>query len=275
MPQNTQPRLVIFDSGVGGLSVLRALQAAVPEAAVTYLADDAYFPYSALGDAELAARVCDVMSQAIAAVEPDAVVIACNTASTVTLPLLRNKFETPIIGTVPAIKPAAQLSKSGLISVLGTSATVRRDYTRALIDKFGQGCQFTLTGSAQLAALAETVFAGDPVPDTEILAEIAPCFVEADKGCTDVVVLACTHYPLILETLKRLAPWPVAWLDPAPAIARRAAFLLAERGFAVGVGIAQQNGTAIFTSGKTSSPALTRQLDRLGLRLQSPPASVS
>ena len=275
MPQNTQPRLVIFDSGLGGLSVLRALRAAVPEADVTYLADDAYFPYSALHDDELTARVCDVMSQLVAAIQPDAIVIACNTASTVALPFLRTEFKTPVIGTVPAIKPAAQLSRSGLVSVLGTSATVKRDYTRALINEFGQGRQYTLTGSTRLAALAETAFAGDAVPDKEILAEIAPCFVETDEKRTDVVVLACTHYPLILETLKRVAPWPVAWLDPAPAIARRTANLLAEGGFAVGVGIAQLNGTAIFTSGKTPTDALARQLDRLGLTLQSPPASVT
>ncbi len=266
-PGSRAPRLLIFDSGLGGLTVLRALRQSVPEAAVTYLADDARFPYSALSDAELPARVCEVLAEPIAAFAPDAIVIACNTASTSVLPALRAAYAHPVIGTVPAIKPAALLSQSGLVSVLGTSATVRRDYTRALIAEFGHGRQFTLSGSSRLAALAETLMTGGEVRDEAIWAEIAPCFVEADGGRTDVVVLACTHYPLLLDRLERLAPWPVAWLDPAPAIARRTANVLADLGFAVGVGVARSNGKAIFTSGKTPTNELVRLLDAYGLAL--------
>lgn len=178
MSQTRPPHLLIFDSGLGGLTVLRALRASIPEAHVTYIADDARFPYAALGDSELTERVRGVLQEPVAAFEPDAIIIACNTASTAVLPVLRETFGQPIIGTVPAIKPAAQLSKSGLISVLGTSATVRRDYTRALIGEFGQGCSFTLTGAAGLAALAEAAMTGEAVSDEKILSEIAPCFVE-------------------------------------------------------------------------------------------------
>ncbi len=122
MPRNSVPRLMVFNSGLGGLTVLRALRQSVPEAAVTYLADDARFPYGALGDAELTNRVCEVLAAPVAEFAPDAIVIACNTASTIALPALRAAFAQPVIGTVPAIKPAALLSRSGLVSVLGTSA---------------------------------------------------------------------------------------------------------------------------------------------------------
>ena len=265
MPQNSVPRLMVFNSGLGGLTVLRALRQSLPEAAVTYLADDARFPYAALGDSELAARVCEVLEGPVAEFAPDAIVIACNTASTTALPALRAAFQQPVIGTVPAIKPAALLSRSGLVSVLGTSATVRRDYTRALIAEFGQGRGFTLVGSARLAWLTETLMAGGEVADEAISAEILPCFVETGGERTDVVVLACTHYPLLMDRLERLAPWPVTWLDPAPAIARRTANVLADLGFAVGVGFARGTGKAIFTSDKTPTPDLAALLTRYGL----------
>ncbi len=263
--QNSAPRLLVFDSGLGGLTVLRALRQAVPEAVITYLADDARFPYSALSDAELGARVCEVLAAPVAEFAPDAIVVACNTASTTALPALRAAFRQPVIGTVPAIKPAAMLSRSGLVSVLGTSATVKRDYTRALIAEFGQGRSFTLVGSARLAGLTETLMAGGAVADAAVAAEIAPCFVEGESGRTDVVVLACTHYPLLMDWLERLAPWPATWLDPAPAIARRTANVLADLGFAVGVAFARGTGLAVFTSGKAPAPELAALLSRHGL----------
>jgi glutamate racemase len=266
MAQTRPPRLLIFDSGLGGLTVLRALRQAVPEAAVLYLADTARCPYAALSDAELAGRVCEVLTRPVAGFAPDAVVIACNTASTIALPALRARFAQPVIGTVPAVKPATQLSESGLISVLGTSATVARDYTRALIADYGQGRAFTMVGSARLATLAEAAMSGGEIADADISVEIAPCFVQVAGRRTDVVVLACTHYPLLLDRLERLAPWPVAWLDPAPAIARRTANVLADLGFAVGVGCARAPGQIIFTSGKTP-PALALLLESYGLAL--------
>ena len=206
MPRHGTARLIVFDSGLGGLTVLRALREAVPEARVTYIADDAYFPYNALADDVLIARVEAVIGGAVAELAPDAVVIACNTASTIALPHLRAAHTLPFIGTVPAIKPAAMLSRSGLICVLGTPATVARDYTRALIAEHGEGCDYTLVGASGLAALAEAVMRGDAAPDEAIAAEIAPCFVEQDGRRTDVIVLGCTHYPLLIGRLEKLAP---------------------------------------------------------------------
>jgi glutamate racemase len=267
MPQTRPPRLLVFDSGLGGLTVLRALRHAVPEAAICYVADDARFPYSALGDEELATGLCEVLAEPVRDFAPDVIVNACNTASTVALPAMRAAFREPVVGTVPAVKPAAQLSASGMVSVLGTSATVRRDYTKALIADHGQGCRFTLIGSSRLAGIAETVMAGGSVEDAEIVAEIGPCFIKFGNLRTDVVALACTHYPLLVDRFERLAPWPVRWLDPAPAIARRTANVLADHGFAVGVGIARDHGRMIFSSGKTPSPALAALIASHGLVL--------
>jgi glutamate racemase len=161
---------------------------------------------------------------------------------------------------VPAIKPAAALTKSGLVSVLATPATATREYTRALIEKFGAGAHFTLIGAKDLAALTEAHARGAAVDDEAITREIAPCFVEDGGARTDVVVLGCTHYPLILDRLEALAPWPVAWLDPAPAIARRIANVLAELGYIVGVGAKHSFGEIQFTSGLSPSPILLQFL---------------
>ena len=166
------------------------------------------------------------MGELIAAHRPDLVVIACNTASTLVLPQLRARFAVPFVGTVPAIKPACAASVTRRVSVLGTQATVSREYTRALIRDFANGADVTLVGSANLARLAEAELRGEPVDDAAVAREIAPCFVDEDGRRTDTVVLACTHYPLLLERLARLAPWPVTFIDPAPAIARRVVDLI-------------------------------------------------
>jgi glutamate racemase len=146
---------------------------------------------------------------------------------------LRNAYSVPFVGTVPAIKPACASSRTKRVSVLGTKGTVKREYTRKLIDDFAQGCEVTLVGSAELAALAERALSGLYVSDKDITAELAPCFVgngAGDAGRTDTVVLACTHYPLLLDRLIKLAPWPVDWINPAPAIARRVSDLLGDPG---------------------------------------------
>ncbi len=220
------PTVVVFDSGLGGLTVYREAVKLRPDARYVYCADDACFPYSDQDETALTARVLEVMGRIITRYRPDLVVVACNTASTVVLPDLRARFDVPFVGTVPAIKPACALSQSRLVSILGTEATVQREYTQALIRDFADDCEVTLAGSASLASIAEASLRGERVDEGAIAREIAPCFVEVSGRRTDVVVLACTHYPLLLDRLQRLAPWPVEWLDPAPAIARRVADLL-------------------------------------------------
>src|ERR1700730_15021437 len=203
------PTILVFDSGLGGLTVLREIAAARPDAHYVYVADDAFFPYGHHGEDEIIARVVPLIGDLIAAQAPDLVVIACNTASTLVMSHLRAQYEVPFVGTVPAIKPACAQSKTRRVSVLGTRGTVTREYTRALIRDFAQGCDVTLVGSGELASLAEAALVGEEVSDRAIFAELAPCFVgdgEQASARTDTIVLACTHYPLLLDRLVRLPP---------------------------------------------------------------------
>jgi glutamate racemase len=257
----TAPKILVFDSGVGGLTVFREIARARPDARFVYAADDALFPYGKIPEAALVERVTGLMGELIETHQPDLVVVACNTASTLVLPALRNRFKLPFVGTVPAIKPACAASRSKLVSVLGTEATVAREYTHALIRNFGEGCDLTLVGSGRLAALAEASLAGAEVNDDDIRAEIAPCFVEDGGARTDTIVLACTHYPLLLENFERLAPWAVRWIDPAPAIARRVVELLGPAVGAKSEGLAP----AVFTSGKMATAGFTAALQGFGL----------
>ncbi|WP_449256188.1 glutamate racemase [Bosea sp. (in: a-proteobacteria)] len=258
-PQST---ILVFDSGLGGLTVLGRTTRACPGADIVYAADDAGFPYGRLGEEALVARVTGVMERLVARFHPDLVVIACNTASTLVLPALRARFAIPFVGTVPAIKPAAAATRSGLISVLATPGTVARDYTRELIGTYAARHAVTLVGATRLAGLAEQALKGERVDDAVLAAEIAPCFVEAAGRRTDVVTLSCTHYPLLLERMKRLAPWPVEWIDPAPAVARRVADLLPA---AREPGLPGRDATAVFTGGDTLTGPLRIALAGYGL----------
>ena len=251
------PTILVFDSGLGGLTVLREIVRVRPDAHYVFVADDAFFPYGHHGEEQIIARVVPLIGKLIATHHPDLVVIACNTASTLVMSHLRERYDVPFVGTVPAIKPACAGSKTKRVSVLGTKGTVKREYTKALIRDFAQGCDVTLVGSADLAALAEAALSGGEVSDAQISAELAPCFVGVGEDAavrTDTIVLACTHFPLLMDRLVALAPWPVQWIDPAPAIARRVSDLLGPAGPQTDSAGAEM----IFTSGRprTSSRAL-------------------
>jgi len=230
------PTILVFDSGLGGLTVFREVKAARPDARFVYLADDAGFPYGNLAESVLIARVIDVLGNAIAKHMPDIVVVACNTASTLALAELRARFAVLFVGTVPAIKPACAQSTTRRVAVLGTQATVDREYTRALIREFASGCDVHLVGSSHLAGF------------------------ESDARRTDTIVLACTHYPLLLDRFQTSAPWPVTWLDPAPAIARRVADLMRDRN----AGEPPPPPQIVFTSERSISPQLGAALANFG-----------
>ena len=161
------PTILVFDSGLGGLTVFREIVKARPDAAYVYVADDAFFPYGHHGEADIIARVVPLIGDLIAAHAPDLVVIACNTASTLVMAQLREAYAVPFVGTVPAIKPACAASQTRRVSVLGTKGTVRREYTEGLIRDFAQGCDVTLVGAAHLASLAEAAFRGEAVTDAD------------------------------------------------------------------------------------------------------------
>ncbi len=246
------PSVLVFDSGSGGLTVARAVREAMPGAALVYAADNAAFPYGNWAEAKLVARIVMVMDRLIDAVRPDCVVIACNTASTLALTALREEFRLPFVGTVPAIKPAARMTVSGVIGVLATPATVRREYTQALIHTYAYHCKVLLHGAPRLAELAEAKLRGETVAADAVAAEIAPVFRRRGGKPTDVVVLGCTHYPLLIDEITAAAPWPVTFVDPAPAIARRVVSLMEGRSGGSPAGVAAN--TVIFTANRGTTP---------------------
>ena len=224
----TTPRILLFDSGMGGLTVARAVRRQLPQAHLVYSADSAGFPYGAWKEQELVARIVRVIGALIERTDPHIVVIACNTASTIALAALRDAYRLPFVGTVPAIKPAAAQTRSGIIGVLATPGTVSREYTHALIHTYAYHCKVFLHGAKQLAEMAEHKLKGHAVDIDMLRREVAPVFRKRGGQRTDVVVLGCTHYPLLLDELEKVQPWPVAYIDPAPAIARRVADVLDE-----------------------------------------------
>lgn len=216
------PRILIFDSGMGGLTVARAIADLMPEAGLIYAADSAAFPYGAWEEAALVRRISSVVETLIGSVRPDVFVVACNTATTLAIHRLRLEHPDMVfVGTVPAIKPAAEATRSGIIGVLATPATVQREYTNALIHTYAYHCEVVLHGAARLAQMVEHHVLGHPMTVADLQREIAPAFKRRGRRRTDVVVLGCTHYPLVLDALAEAAPWPVRFIDPAPSIARR------------------------------------------------------
>jgi glutamate racemase len=217
----TRKRALVFDSGVGGLSVTDAIVASGAAVDLDYVADNAWLPYGDKPDAALQARVPALLAAVAREWEPDAIVIACNTASTIALDAVRAALAVPVVGVVPPIKPAAALTNTGVIGVLATPATVARPYTDDLVARFAAGRTVIRFGSTALVAAAEARLAGRD-PDPGAAAEVIAGLFGAPGGDRlDVVALACTHFPLVRDLLAAAAPRSVAWLDSGPAIAAR------------------------------------------------------
>ena len=246
----TTPRILLFDSGMGGLTVASAVRTQLPGAHLVYSADNAGFPYGAWKEDALVKRIVSVMGALIERADPHIVVIACNTASTIALAQLREAYKLPFVGTVPAIKPAAAQTKSGVIGVLATPGTVSREYTHALIHTYAYHCKVFLHGAKRLAEIAEQKLKGHPPDLEELRNEIAPVFRKRDGQKTDVVVLGCTHYPLLVDDMLKVQPWLVKYIDPAPAIARRVADVLDETPQNESARIVPPHNTVLLTSAR-------------------------
>jgi glutamate racemase len=225
-----QPNILIFDSGVGGLSIAEHVRDMLPFAAIDYVADNALFPYGLLQDSRLIERVCLIINQAISSNKPDIIVIACNSASTLVLPTLREKLGIPVVGVVPAIKPAAKISKSKVIGLLATPGTILRDYTDELIGEFARDCEIIKVGSSELVQLVEQKVAGTPPTQNNLEEVLRPLTNHPRWQNMDTIVLACTHFPLIKQELAITAPNIKYWVDSGEAIARRVKSLLDEQG---------------------------------------------
>jgi len=225
---NPNAPILFFDSGVGGLSVLGPTRELLPNAPIVYAADSAGFPYGKRTEAEIASRVPALLGRLVERFQPRLAVIACNTASTIALDHVRSALDLPVVGTVPAIKPAAEHSKSRVIGVLGTEATVRQPYVDDLATKFAGDCALIRHGSPELVELAEAKLAGEPVGVDTVRAAAQPMFDAPNGERIDTVVLACTHFPLLADELRAAFPH-VAYVDGGAGIARRIAWLTREQ----------------------------------------------
>lgn len=260
-PISSNPRILVFDSGVGGLSIVQEIQKKLPFAPLIYASDNAFFPYGTKGEAELIARVDAVFRKITAAYPVDIIVIACNTASTLTLPHVRSHFSQPVVGVVPAIKPAAALSKSQVIGLLATPATVARPYTHNLIREYAPNADVISVGSSELVQLAEHKLRGGKATPEQLRQILQPFFTHPRGHEMDALVLACTHFPLLRDELAAQFPPKVQLIDSGEAIARRVASLLAEHSF----GTQQPEHRAIFTKASDAVTALSPQLAQFGI----------
>jgi glutamate racemase len=231
--------ILFFDSGVGGLSVVAAAREVLPTAPFIYAADSAGFPYGTKSEAEIAARVPALLGRLVERYRPRLIVIACNTASTIALSVVRAALDVPVVGTVPAIKPAVMLSKTRVIGVLGTEATVRQPYVDRLSAEFASDCTVVRHGSAALVELAEAKLRGVRIAPGDIVVAVAP-LAKAER--MDTVVLACTHFPLLRGELQASLPG-MTLVDSGEGIARRIAYLTQGQPFPD----AAPPGLAVFT----------------------------
>jgi glutamate racemase len=249
--------ILFFDSGVGGLSVLEPTRKLLPNAPIVYAADSAGFPYGKRTEAEIASRVPALLGRLVERFRPRLAVIACNTASTIALDHVRSALDLPVVGTVPAIKPAAEISKSRVIGVLGTEATVRQPYVDDLAARFAADCKIVRHGSPELVELAEAKLAGEETSVDAVRAAAQPMFEADDR--IDTVVLACTHFPLLEEELRAAFP-KVTYVDGGPGIARRIAYLTKEQPWPTSA----PDGLLVFTGPPSRRPRASA-LAKLGI----------
>ena len=221
-----QNPIIIFDSGVGGLSVYLEVKRRLPGLDVVYCADNEGFPYGPKSESDVVQRTLHCLSLLSEQYHPSLVVIACNTASTISLPHVRQQLNIPVVGVVPAIKPAGEWSEKRCIGLLATPGTIEREYTHQLIRDFARDCKVISVGSSALVDMAERQLRHQPVSHAEYQSVMQPFFeVEQSPDC---IVLGCTHFPLVREQLQKASPVPLHWIDSGEAIARRVESLLEE-----------------------------------------------
>lgn len=252
--------ILLFDSGVGGLTVLAELRRVLPHAPVIYAADTAGLPYGGKTEAEIAARVAGLLGVLSERYRPRIATIACNTASTIALGMVRDVLQIPIVGTVPAIKPAAGLTHTGVIGLLGTEATIRQGYVDRLEAEFADGKHLVRHAAPGLVAAAEAKLRGLPVDRDAVASAVAGLRAKAAGGSIDTVVLACTHFPLLADELQAELGESVRLVDGAAGIARRIATLTQGQPFA-----RDRPDFAVFTADPDRSPAFTAALESYGI----------
>jgi len=252
--------ILLFDSGVGGLTVLAELRKVLPQAPVIYAADLAGLPYGSKTEAEVAARGAGLLGVLSERYRPRLATIACNTASTIALGMVRDVLQIPIVGTVPAIKPAAALTRTGTIGLLGTEATIRQGYVDRLEAEFAAGTRIIRHAAPDLVTAAEAKLRGEPFDRDAIDRAVAALRAGAGDAAIDVVVLACTHFPLLADELAAALGPGVRCVDGAAGIARRIASLLHGQAFE-----RIRPDFAVFTGNAPVPDALAASLGHYGL----------
>lgn len=252
--------ILLFDSGVGGLTVLAELRKLLPHAPVVYAADTAGLPYGSKTEAEIAARVAGLLGVLSERYKPRLATIACNTASTIALGMVRDVLQIPIVGTVPAIKPASQITKTGVIGLLGTEATIRQEYVNRLKADFAADRRLIRFPAPRLVAAAEAKLRGDPVDQGAIVEAVAGLRDQPQGDAIDTVVLACTHFPLLQQELALAFGDDVRLVDGAAGIARRIASLCEGQPF-----VRTAPDLAVFTAEPDRRPSFAETLRGYGL----------
>lgn len=264
-PDRIAPRVLVFDSGIGGMGAVQVLRQLSPVLRIDYLADTALFPYGEQEDQFLINRVVSLLSEAEKVLKPDLMVIACNTASTLALTALRENLALPIVGCVPPIRWAGRVSVTRTIGLLATSATVKRPYITRLWHDYASDCQLLVHGGRALADMAEQAFRGEtPDPDA-IRHELEQLFHQAGGEKIDTIGLGCTHYSFLLPSFQRVSPPHIAWLDPAPAVAQQALRRLGENwSFPLKIDQDAPESRFFITALPQNESALIRQIRWLG-----------
>ena len=255
--QNQARPIVIFDSGVGGLSIYQEIKQAMPELNVVYCSDTEAFPYGPKPEEEVIERTSYCLGELAKQYQPLLAVIACNTASTISLPRVRQELAFPVVGVVPAIKTASEQSQNRCIGLLATPGTIERSYTDQLISDFAKDCQVIRVGSSELVHLAEQHLRGEALASDNLKNIVAPFF--NDGQYPDTIVLGCTHFPLLKEVLDEVVPKPVQWVDSGAAIARRVSSLLEDN-----LPFKAERDIFVHTSESESVNALTPVLKEMG-----------
>ncbi len=220
--------VLVFDSGVGALSVIAEIKNQLPACSITYASDNAFYPYGEKEEGVLIERVDKVLKQLESQYKPNIIVVACNTASTVVLPKIRAHFKIATVGVVPAIRPAAQISQSKVIGLLATPATVKRPYTQDLIREFASDCKVISVGSTELVKQAEAKLRGQTTDPQRIKRVLGEIFTAEGGNQVDTIVLACTHFPLLKQELEAASSKNIQWVDSGEAIAKRVAYWIDE-----------------------------------------------
>lgn len=257
---------MVFDSGVGGLSIATAIKDILPSVSLVSVMDNGAFPYGKKDEEELIDRIESLLIKLLDKFRCDMVVIACNTASTVVLPKLRSRFLIPIVGVVPAIKPASKLSKTKSIGILATEGTIKRVYLDDLIDQFASECTIVKVGTNALVEMAEQKLRNEAVDLQKMERILDPFFSLSLEKPVDAVVLGCTHFPLLKDELKRVSLGrSIEWVDSSLSIANRVKYLFENSAKnRTSLEAASLSNIAIFTREDGSANALFSTLKKLG-----------